>query len=169
MENLASESKISINVVLPVYRFGHEHRGPDKQTARRRCWPWASLVPVLGRPPLIGRWITSLVIATLLIAPAATAFAQSGDHGDGHAQMHDIYQHWHPPLNPGTSCCNNADCRPTRAYVDNDGYWRAWNGVAWLLVPQERVLPSDYAGDGRSHLCEKVGFIYCFTPGEIRG
>ena len=31
MENLASESTISINVVLPVCRFGHKHRGPDKQ------------------------------------------------------------------------------------------------------------------------------------------
>jgi hypothetical protein len=45
----------------------------------------------------------------------------------------------------------------------------AWSGALWLLVPQERVLPTDYAGDGRSHLCEKEGFIYCFTPGEIRG
>ena len=113
MEYLLGESKMSINVVLPVYRFGHKHWGPDGQTARRRHWPWASMDPVLGRPPFIGRWITRLVIATLLVAPAAKAFAQSGKHGDSHAQMHDIYQHWHPPLNPGTSCCNNADCRPT--------------------------------------------------------
>ena len=73
-----------------------------------------------------------------------------------------------PPLNPGTSCCNNADCRPTRAFVDGEGRWRAWTGSAWLIVPQERMLPADYAGDGRSHLCENDGFVYCFSPGEIR-
>ncbi len=113
--------------------------------------------------------------AAILGAVVVSARAQtvdpepSGRHGDGHARMHDIYKYWHPPNNSGTSCCNNADCRPTRAYVDGAGEWRAWNGSAWLRVPQERVLPSDYAGDGRSHLCEKEGFVYCFTPGEIRG
>ena len=112
----------------------------------------------------------------LLLIGCAEALAQAGRpfddaqgrHGEGHAEMHDIYKHWSPPLNPGTSCCNNADCRPTRAFVDSDGHWRAWNGSAWLLVPQERVLPTDYAGDGRSHLCENEGFVYCFSPGEIR-
>jgi len=115
------------------------------------------------------RHFTTALATASLLALGLSAFAQSGEHGDGHAEMHDIYKHWHPPLNPGTSCCNNADCRPTRAFVDGEGHWRAWNGSAWLLVPQERVLPSDLAGDGRSHLCEKAGFVYCFTPGEIRG
>jgi hypothetical protein len=105
----------------------------------------------------------------LLLIGCAEALAQSGQHGDGHAQMHDLYKGWHPPGNPFTSCCNDADCRPTRAFVDEEGRWRAWNGSGWLIVPQERVLPADYAGDGRSHLCEKEGFVYCFTPGEIRG
>ena len=115
----------------------------------------------------IRRLAAAFAIAPLL-ALAMSALAQSGEHGDGHAEMHDIYQHWHTPLNPRISCCNNADCRPTRAFVDDNGIWRAWNGSTWLQVPQERVLPTDYAGDGRSHLCETDGFIYCFTPGEIR-
>ncbi len=93
----------------------------------------------------------------------------SGRHGDGHAEMHDIYKRWTPPQNPNTSCCDNSDCRPTRAFVDDEGHWRAWNGVLWLQVPQDRVLPPNHAGDGRSHLCEKEQFIYCFAPGEIRG
>jgi hypothetical protein len=46
--------------------------------------------------------------------------------------------------------------------------WRAWNGSAWLVGPQERVLPTDHARDGRSHLREKEGFVSCFTSGEIR-
>ena len=122
-----------------------------------------------ARQMLINRCSVGALAAAWLLALATSAFAQSGEHGDGHLQMHDIYQHWRPPLNPGTSCCNDADCRPTRAFVDDHGQWRAWNGSAWLMVPQERVLPTDYAGDGRSHLCEKEGFVYCFTPGEIRG
>lgn len=92
------------------------------------------------------------------------ASAQSGRHGDGHAEMHDRYRHWSPPGNPGTSCCNDADCRPTRAFVDTEGNWRAWNGSAWLIVPQERMLPADYAGDGRCHLCAREDTVYCFSP-----
>jgi hypothetical protein len=124
---------------------------------------------------LIDSRIAGVVALAFLVLLGQTAFAQSGPadysgrHGDGHSQMHDKYKLWHPPLNPGTSCCDNSDCRPTRAFVDGDGHWRAWNGALWLLVPQDRVLPPDYAGDGRSHLCEKEQFIYCFTPGEIRG
>jgi hypothetical protein len=63
---------------------------------------------------------------------------------------------------------DNADCRPTRAFLTEEG-WRAWNGRAWLLVPVERVLPTDYAGDGRSHLCEQAGFVFCFSPAAPRG
>ncbi|MBV8187942.1 MAG: hypothetical protein JOY64_17075 [Alphaproteobacteria bacterium] len=113
--------------------------------------------------------VCMFAVAAGLALGGALALAQSGQHGDGHAAMHDIYKNWHPPQNPGTSCCNNADCRPTRAFVDDDGHWRAWNGSAWLSIPQERVLPANFAGDGRSHICEKDGFVYCFAPGEIRG
>lgn len=84
------------------------------------------------------------------------------------AHAHDIYRDWKPPNNPSTSCCNDSDCRPTRAYLDDLGRWRAWDGSMWLVVPSERVLPADFAKDGRSHLCEKGGFVYCFTPAEPR-
>jgi hypothetical protein len=109
------------------------------------------------------------VIAASLFGLATPAVSQSGEHGDGHAEMHDIYRHWYPPINPDSSCCDNSDCRPTRAYLDDDGNWRAWNGSNWLVVPQDRLLPTDHAGDGRSHLCEKQGFVFCFTPGQVRG
>jgi hypothetical protein len=118
--------------------------------------------------------LAGLLVLVLAASGAAGAFAQqhheptsepSGRHGDGHAQLHHLYQHWHPPLNSKTSCCDDSDCRPTRAYVDPEGNWRAWNGVRWLVVPTDRILPVDFAGDGRSHLCEKQDFIYCFSPG----
>jgi hypothetical protein len=111
-----------------------------------------------------------LVLAVMLSAGdiISVAKAQSGAHGDGHAERHDIYKGWHPPQNPNTSCCNNADCRPTRAFVDAEGSWRAFNGSVWVRIPRDRVLPTNLAGDGRNHLCEKEGFVYCFVPGEIR-
>ncbi|CAB4168038.1 hypothetical protein UFOVP860_89 [uncultured Caudovirales phage] len=95
--------------------------------------------------------------------------AQTGAHGDGHAQQHDIYRDWQHPTTRA-SCCNaqtadgQGDCRPTRAYFGDDGLWRAWNGRRWLTVPKDRLLPTDFAGDGRSHLCELHGNVFCFTP-----
>lgn len=124
----------------------------------------------------MNRHISMLVIVALIVGFAISAFAQSGHHGDGHAEMHPRYQGWSPPNNPGTSCCNaqtpdnpKGDCRPTRAYMHDDGLWRAWNGSRWLIVPRDRVLPTDYAGDGRSHICEKDMFIYCFSPTTPKG
>jgi hypothetical protein len=84
----------------------------------------------------------------------------------GRASAHDGYEDWRMPDAPSVSCCNNADCRPTRAYVDEDGVWRAWNGHRWLRVPPNKILPTDLKGDGRSHLCEHNEAIYCFSPAE---
>jgi hypothetical protein len=127
--------------------------------------------------PLSYRHVAGLLLLMLTATVPARLFAQDpadqtadhmGMHGAGHAEMHDVYKAWHPPDNPKTSCCNNADCRPTRAYVDDNGTWRAWNGLRWLAVPPDRVLPTDFAGDGRSHLCENAGHVYCFTPAPPR-
>jgi len=76
--------------------------------------------------------VTALVLA---FAPTASgqsadmAAGHSGRHGDGHAEMHDIYKLWSPPLNPNTSCCDNSDYRPTRAF----------GGTYHELVPNERL------------------------------
>jgi len=83
------------------------------------------------------------------------------------ASAHDQYHEWKIP-GTMTSCCNDNDCRPTRARVTEDGFWEAWDGKEWLTVPQSRVLPFT-APDGRSHLCAIGGVVLCFTPGEIRG
>ena len=124
--------------------------------------------------PLIERiigWAALLVIGSVLVT---AALAQSGAHGDGHAEHHDIYKDWRHPTT-GAGCCNaqtldgQGDCRPTRAYFGDDGLWRAWDGHRWLTVPRDKLLPTDFAGDGRSHLCELRGNIFCFTPAEPRG
>jgi hypothetical protein len=90
--------------------------------------------------------------------------AQSGAHGEGHAEHHDEYQHWKQP-GSGLSCCDDKDCRPTRAYLAEEG-WRAWDGARWLLVPPAAVLDVR-AKDGRSHLCATpAGHTYCFVPAD---
>ncbi|MCC2649868.1 MAG: hypothetical protein K0R61_53 [Microvirga sp.] len=104
-----------------------------------------------------------------------TAFAQSGAHGDGHAEHHDWYKDLKQP-GTGFSCCNGdsvdadgnpreGDCRPTRADLREDGWWAVINGH-WTRVPASAVL-KEQAADGRSHICAgKSGFIYCFLAGS---
>lgn len=57
------------------------------------------------------------------------------------AMAHDKYEHWTSPDNPTMSCCHGTDCRPTRAYLHEDGLWRAWDGGQWLIVPKGKMLP----------------------------
>lgn len=78
------------------------------------------------------------------------------------ARAHGPYTDWRIPTTGG-SCCNNADCRPTRARQDDDGRWEAWDGARWLSVPPLAVL-SMPSPDGRSHLCESGGAVFCFVP-----
>lgn len=123
---------------------------------------------------LLERIYGSVALLVIVYVLATSALAQSGAHGDGHAEHHDIYKDWRHPTTRA-SCCNaqtaegQGDCRPTRAYFGDDGLWRAWDGRRWLVVPSDKLLPTDFAGDGRNHLCELHGNVFCFTPGEPRG
>lgn len=93
-----------------------------------------------------------------------TALAQAGAHGVQHAEHHDEYKDWKQP-GTGVSCCNDQDCRPTRAYLTEDG-WRAWDGTRWLPVPWSAVLDVR-AKDGRSHLCSTPGgHVFCLVPAD---
>ncbi len=107
------------------------------------------------------------VVGTAGLAPPLSA--QVGDRGGGHAENHDWYQDLKQPEN-GQPCCNgsagsiNGDCRPTRAYVDDGGTWRALMDGRWVIVPP-RVILQTLAPDGRSHICANTsGTIYCFIP-----
>lgn len=77
-------------------------------------------------------------------------------------RAHEPYGSWRIPTTGG-SCCNNEDCRPTRARQDDEGHWEAWDGWRWLRVPPMAVL-SIPSPDGRSHLCEARGAVFCFLP-----
>ena len=105
------------------------------------------------------------VLALALVLPLAPwAQAQDGQHGAGHAEHHDWYKTLVSPQS-GISCCNDKDCRPTRAYIDESGAWRALLNGQWISVPREKVLNTK-APDGNSHICaNEFGMIFCFVGG----
>jgi hypothetical protein len=82
-----------------------------------------------------------------------------------------MYKEWQRP-DVGGSCCNalsaddpNGDCRPTTAYMGDDGWWRARvrpgpNG--YVVVPPNKIL--NRSADGRCHVCERFGTVICFQP-----
>jgi len=94
-----------------------------------------------------------------------------GQYGEGHSENHDWYKDLKQP-STGYSCCNgrsntsDGDCRPTRAYLSDDGMWYALLNGRWVPVPP-RVVLQQLAPDGRSHICaSKSGMIYCFLGGS---
>ena len=94
-----------------------------------------------------------------------------GQWGRGHAENHDWYKDLRQP-GTGYSCCNGTvngiegDCRPTRAYIQDDGTWRALIDGRWVPVPP-RVVLKQLAPDGNSHICaSRSGLIYCFLGGS---
>jgi hypothetical protein len=118
----------------------------------------------------------SVLVCFLLTQPSKAQdggpfdYAQ-GRHGHGHAENHNMYKDWRRP-DVGGSCCNAqtpddpaGDCRPTTAYMGDDGWWRAGvrpgpNGLA--VVPLNKIL--NRASDGRCHVCERHGHVLCFEP-----
>jgi hypothetical protein len=109
----------------------------------------------------------------LWVAPAY-AFHRtelSAAHSDGHAENHDWYQNLTQP-DTGFPCCNGStssvegDCRPTRAFLDEDGLWYALLDGQWVPIPP-RVVLKRLAPDGHSHICaSQSGVIYCFLAGS---
>ena len=96
----------------------------------------------------------SVVSLLAWVIPLSPAIAQDGTHGQGHAENHDWYQELKQP-GTGYSCCNGTvagiegDCRPTRAYLTDEGQWRALVDGQWVLVPPRAVL-KQLAPDGRA-------------------
>ncbi|MBS0526003.1 MAG: hypothetical protein JSS04_20405 [Proteobacteria bacterium] len=118
------------------------------------------------------------IAASVMFAATATAqdFAThqhdyDGTRNVGHAENHDWYKDLKQP-GTGYSCCNgttngiDGDCRPTRAYLQDDGTWKAMVNGRWMPVPP-RVVLQRLAPDGNSHICAgKSGMIYCFIGGS---
>ena len=119
-------------------------------------------------------FVTLLVCAAVGLRVHAQVSADDrgqGNHGQGHAENHDWYKELKQP-GTGYSCCNGTvngvegDCRPTRAYIQDDGTWRALIDGRWVEVPP-RVVLKQLAPDGNSHICaSRSGLIYCFLGGS---
>lgn len=115
-----------------------------------------------------------LVLAIIALALVALGYglasAQSGNHGDGHAEHHDWYRDLLTPH--GTPCCNgtvdgrDGDCRPVQARPRDDGSWEAFFGGRWQSVPPERILPDRLNRVPlHAHICEQDGYVRCFLKG----
>lgn len=138
------------------------------------CWlstsKYAALTPPLAHGHTARKLLEACFVFVLLLA-AMPVFAQSGSRGDGHAEHHDWYNGLTRP-DVGGSCCHGAtaaregDCRPVRAWLHDDGVWRAVVDRRLVAIPPEKIIMRS-APDGGSHLCmSDLGFIYCFVPGQ---
>ncbi len=129
--------------------------------------------------PLRSQSVAVSLIVAFASAAAVQSLAQqppqsegpSGHYGRGHAENHDWYKDLKQP-GTGYSCCNGTtdgregDCRPTRAYLTEDGTWKALVDGRWVPVPP-RVVLKQLAPDGNSHICaSRAGLIYCFLGGS---
>jgi hypothetical protein len=114
----------------------------------------------------IAMLFSAVLIITAAVAVPGPARAQSGGHGDGHAEMHHAYKEWID--NRGFGCCDDQDCRPVRADPGPLG-WRVWIDGRWVAVPPDTVLGIT-SPDGRSHVCMSPDAQEprCFVPGEPR-
>src|SRR5262245_30395830 len=106
--------------------------------ATAALWPRCTSMPGSAYRPFV-------VIAVAVSFAVAGALAQSGEHGDGHAQNHDWYRSL--KTKSGWSCCNgdegHGDCRPVRARQSFDGQWEAFYNGSWQHIPPDAILRDD--------------------------
>jgi hypothetical protein len=104
-------------------------------------------------------------IAILLAACSSPVKAQEGHIGHGHDKWHDLFYRHLQRNDTKTSCCNLADCRPTKARMIDDHYEVMIDGV-WVSVPSDKINKVT-APDMGAHVCAPVqqgtnkGVIYC--------
>ena len=118
------------------------------------------------------RLLLATILAMFMIDFATTARVRAQDH-EGHAANHDIYKDW-TQANGWSSCCNGddpetgkkGDCRPAKAYPDENGQWHVLINGRYVPVPQHAIR--DYEPpDGNSHVCEDpTNGIMCFIRGK---
>jgi len=113
----------------------------------------------------IGCGFLAATIAAAIVLGSGPAHSQErpGDFGFHHMENHSWYKDLHDPVN-GYSCCNDEDCRPTRAYLQANGTWKALVDGVWRDIPPEIVLKSELNKDPlHAHICaSKSGMLYCF-------
>jgi hypothetical protein len=112
------------------------------------------------------RIAVSVVAALLafLLMPLAAA-AQDGRHGHGHEKWHaDFYSKLLRP-DTKTSCCNLADCRPTKIRTVGENY-EVLKDERWIRVPNDKIVKIA-APDGGAHICAPPTDSPFWQPDEI--
>jgi len=118
------------------------------------------------------RYILSLLILILAVGPA---MAQEGHQPPRDQAIHErFYSTRMMPQNRNVSCCNNHDCSPAEARLEN-GDWiaRKVGEDDWAYVPPAKIDYDRDSPDGRSHLCGRHFVrngideltVFCFIPG----
>lgn len=94
------------------------------------------------------------VLIALLIAPA---LAQQPSLSD-----------WFKSLRqPGSmvSCCDESDCKRTKARIGPDGWEALTPAGDWIAIPEGRIVRPKSNPTGEPILCLSPGrTIYCFVP-----
>jgi hypothetical protein len=117
----------------------------------------------------------ALLAVVLLIFACEPGWGQSGNHNDGHSERHDWYLHLKQP-HTGHSCCTrmsndgkSGDCRPVRAWLDDDGTWIAVVDGRQMRVPEHVIIRTPGANHEPiyAHACVSAyGLWWCFLiPG----
>lgn len=107
----------------------------------------------------------------LILTIETRAQNHEGHHGHDHAKLHPWYRTLMRPDVPGSSCCNEQDCRPTTAKLV-DGKWIAKVDGEWITIPESKINREESV-DTQAHVCAPLnkthyppGFVFCFVkPG----
>ena len=112
------------------------------------------------------------ILAVFMLTQTFIPKARAQTH-EGHAEHHDIYKSW-TQSNGWSSCCNGddpktgkkGDCRPAKAYPDENGQWHVLINGKYRPVPLSAIR--DYSTpDGNSHVCETPEYgVMCFVKGQ---
>jgi hypothetical protein len=113
-------------------------------------------------------WAAGIFLAAIFSAMGVViAYSADHHHPPEHAELHSrYYSTWERPDQPGVSCCSDKDCAPAEARMVG-GQWQARHigTETWFPIPDAKIERNRESPDGRNHLCELAGMVFCFVAG----
>lgn len=108
--------------------------------------------------------MTRAAIAVLSVW-ALPAGAADGEHGHGHDQWHGEFYSKLVRPDTKTSCCNLADCRPTKVR-SADNHYEVKKDGRWIRVPPEKIVKVA-PPDGGAHICAPPTTSPAWGPDDV--